>query len=876
MKKENFDVSGMTCSACTSHVNNAVSKLSGVKFVGVNLLQNSMTVEYDENLCNTTIIENAVKKAGYSASLKSAVYEKNLDLHLKNAYFQMNLTKIIVSFAFLLLIMYFSMGNMMWNWWTPQVFDHHSNPVGFALIQFILLIPIVYINFNYFKSGFKKLFKGNPNMDSLIAVSSTISILYGIVILFLLSYCQAKIVADVDNNLINVTYFKNLIMKYHESIYFESAGMILCFVSLGKYFENLSKKKTTKALEKLIELAPKTAIILENGIEKQVEIKDVKINDIIIVKKGQTIPVDGEVVSGFGSVNESSITGESMPVAKQENDKVLSSSLLENGYLKIKAVKVGEDTSISKVIRLVEEASNSKAPISKLADKISGIFVPIIFVIAFLTFIINLLVSHSFELSLEFAITVTVIACPCALGLATPVAIMVGTGKGAESGLLIKNAEIMEKANLIKTIVFDKTGTITEGRPTVSDYIELDAEDDLLSIIYSIEKMSEHPLARSITEFADSKGAKELTISNFESIDGFGIKANYNDDKYYIGNIRFLERLKIDNENVQIKYNLLVNEAKIPLIVVKNNTICAIIAVKDKIKENSVRAISMLKQMGIKIVMLTGDNKNTAQIVAQQVGVDEVYAEVRPDEKLNIINSLKTDKKHLVAMVGDGVNDAPSLLSADLGIAIGAGSEIAIETSDIVLLKSDLLDVVNIIRLSSRILKTIKLGLFWAFFYNSICVLIATGLFYYSFGFKINPMIGTIAMSISSVSVVLNALTINSFKPIQINKNYTNKNLLNKKSAKNYNFNPKINDIILNLEEIKKYNTKKGENIMEFYVKGMMCQNCQNHIKTALENNGIEVSTINLDTKKVIVNTTKSKSEVFDIIKSAGYEATND
>ena len=484
MRRENFDVFGMTCAACSSHVNNAVKKLDGVKNVNVNLLQNSMSVEYDEKTCSTSKIEDAVLNVGYGASLKSAQNYKKINKFANNKF---NFTKIIFSFALLILLMYFSMCNMMWNWWVPKIFDHRQNALGFVLIQFILVIPIVLLNFNYFASGFKKFFNGKPNMDSLIAVSVTISILYGIVILFILSYCQSMLAIAIDDNSINVNHYLDLIKTYHKTIYFESAGMILCFVSLGKLFESLSKKKTTKAIEKLIELSPKVATLFIDGKERIVPIENVQVNDIVVVKKGELIPIDGEIVSGTASINESSITGESIPVEKRINDCVFCSTIVESGYLQVRATKVGENTSFAQVIKLVEEASNSKAPISKLADKVSGIFIPIVFLISILTFFINLIVSHSFELSLEFAVTVIVIACPCALGLATPVAIMVGTGKGAENGLLIKNAEIMEKAHLVKTIVFDKTGTITEGKPTVTNYIQFVKDKNLLSVIFSIE-----------------------------------------------------------------------------------------------------------------------------------------------------------------------------------------------------------------------------------------------------------------------------------------------------------------------------------------------------------------------------------------------------
>ena len=947
MKKTEFDIIGMTCSACQSHVQRAVEKLDGVVYVNVNLLSNSMTVSFNEKICSEIGIEEAVKKAGYEAIAKTSDKKNSTAQKQKKENSHMQLASLILSFVFLIVLMYFSMGNMMWDWYAPAVFDHHQNPMGFALIQFILLIPIVTLNFHYFKSGFKKLFALKPNMDSLIAVGSGVSILYGIFALFMISLAQSKLASVSSGVIVDVGYWQTVLSNYHDSIYFESAGMILTLVSLGKYLEGISKKKTTQAIEKLIDLAPKTAVILENGIEKTVDVSAVKVGDIVTVKRGQSVPIDGKVVGGSASVNESSITGESIPVSVTTCDKVYSSSIVENGYIQVRAESVGEDTSFARVIKLVEEASNSKAPISKLADKISGVFVPIIFVISILTFVINLLVSHSFEFSLGLAITVIVIACPCALGLATPVAIMVGTGKGAENGLLIKNAEIMEKAHLIKTIVFDKTGTITEGKPRVVDYETFEGSPEILNVLYSIEKKSEHPLALSITEFGRLKNAREVEIQDFENIDGYGLKAKHNGSTYYIGNINFISKLNINAKEIEEKVDDFLNQAKIPLIVIKDDNICAIITIKDNIKPNSKLAIKLLKKAGIKVVMLTGDNEKTAKIVAEEVGVDEVIAGVKPEEKQKVISSLKSDDKHLVAMVGDGVNDAPALSSADLGISIGAGSEIAIETSDIVLQRNDLLDVLNIIKLSKRVLNTIKLSLFWAFFYNLVCVVIATGVFYYPFGLKINPMIGSIAMSLSSVSVVLSALTINFFKPVKLqSKDTETENFANAHSVLEFgkadaktacelnvckikavthekfqdetqkldenqkaepqnitrNMPSEISDEIektvnVNSEDDKEINlddelksksepqdenqnrtikniNNKGETKMEFYVKGMMCQNCVNHIKTALEGAGVIVNEINLETKKVSIQTEKEKSEIFEIIKSAGYEAT--
>ena len=752
--KKTFAVEGMMCASCQAHVQKAVEKLNGVKSVNVNLLTNSMDVEFDDSL-PVSAIQKAVEKAGYKARLPKEKAEKTQDDKKTDG----ELIKLIVSAVLLLILMYFSMGNMMWGFPAPSFLDHHANPIGFALLQLILVLPILFMYRRYFESGYKKLFRGKPNMDSLIAIGATASVLYGLFAMFMLTYAQARIAAGED-----VLHWQSVLTAYHDSLYFESAGMILTLVSLGKYLENLSKKRTTAAVTKLMDLAPKRATVLRGDVEEDIAAEDVRVGDILVVKSGASVPVDGVIVEGGASIDQANITGESIPVYKTVDEEVYSSTLLTAGYFKMRATKVGEDTSIANIIRLVGEASNSKAPISKLADKISGVFVPIIFAIALITLAANLLAGSSFELSLNFAITVVVIACPCALGLATPVAIMAGTGKGAENGLLIKNAEILEKAHLIRTVVLDKTGTVTEGKPRVTDVIEIGDCEGYADAIYSIENRSEHPLALSIVErFSSSAQLKD--VADYSSTEGRGIEGTVDGVRWTIGNFGVAKDRGIDASAAQKIADRLAAEGKTPLLALRNDSPALLMAVKDEVKKGSAEAIGLLKERGIKVVMLTGDNRATAEVIAKEVGVDEVIADVHPEDKQRVINGLKTDGKHLVAMVGDGVNDAPALAAADLGIAIGGGSDIAMETSDIVLLRNDLMDVLNVIALSRRVLNTIKLGLFWAFFYNFVCVLIATGAFYYiDHSFKITPMIGSLAMSLSSVSVVLNALTINLFK----------------------------------------------------------------------------------------------------------------
>lgn len=823
--KLKFNVEGMTCASCQAHVSKAVEQLEGTSKVNVNLLKNTLDVEVDEAKCDASKIEDAVQKAGYKAYIPNAnkktdkLIEKNHDL----AY-------LIFSLVDLLVIMYFSMGHMMWGWPVPKVFNMHTNPMGFSLVQFILVLPIIFLYRKYFINGFKKLIKLSPNMDTLIAIGATFSIAYGIYCLFMISMGYTE---------------------YHMYLYFEAAGMILTLVSLGKYLEKLSKRKTTTAIEKLMDLSPKEAVVLKDNIETKVKIEKVKLGDIVVVKKGDSVPVDGKIIEGNASIDQSNITGESIPVYKTANDDVYSSTIVTAGYIKVKATKVGEDTSIANIIKLVDEASNSKAPISKLADKISGVFVPVILAIALVTFIINLIVSKDFQIALNFAITVIVIACPCALGLATPVAIMVGTGKGAENGLLIKNAEILEKAHHIKTVVLDKTGTITEGKPRVTDFESFESDSDLLSVIYSLENMSEHPLALSMIEYAKENNANLLEVKEFKTTDGRGIEGIVNNSKYFIGNYKSVEELKLNTKELEDKVNNLSYQGKTPLLIIKDNKVVGLIAVKDEVKESSKQAISELRNKGIKVIMLTGDNRKTAEAIAKEVNVDEVISDVHPEDKQKVINSLKTNDKNLIAMVGDGVNDAPALTSADLGIAIGGGSDIAIESADIVLLRNDLLDVLNVISLSKIVINTIKLSLFWAFFYNFVCVILSTGFLYYLTDkkFMMTPMIASVAMSISSVSVVLTSLTINFFKV---------------KKAKN------SNNSSVSIKEKNKMQTKV------IYVDGMMCNHCKAHVEEACKKvPGVSDAVVSLQDKNVTVTCEEKVTDeaLKQSIKEAGYEA---
>lgn len=817
--KQKFNVEGMTCSACSVHVDKAVKKIDGVTYCNVNLLSNTMEVEYDENKVSNSDIEKAVKDAGYKAYVNILKQSKKKDT---------SLIKLIICFSLLLILMYITMGHMV-GLHLPKFLSGTSNALRYASVQLILIIPILIIYNRFFVSGYKKLFKGAPNMDSLIALGATASIIYGI--FAMIRMYQGLRVLDFA-----------LVDEYRKNLYFESAGMILTLVSFGKYLESISKKKTTNAITKLIGLAPKTARVLINEEEVIIDAKDVKVDDIVIVKKGDLVPVDGVVIDGSASIEEANITGESMPVLKNKKDLVYSSTTCSAGYLKIKAVKVGEDTSISNIIKLVEEASNSKAPISKLVDKIAGIFVPVIISISVITLIVSYFILKDFELSFNFAISVLVIACPCALGLATPVAIMVGTGKGAENGLLIKNAEILEKAHLVKTVVLDKTGTITEGKPKVVDYIIIDKTVDVLAVAYTLEIMSEHPLASAICDFAKKKYSDIYECVEYCQIDGFGISGIIDNDEYYIGNDKIFKEYNIIDNEIIHKINMLSKDGKTVLVVIKNKEVIGLFAIKDQVKPTSYQAVKALMNIGIKVVMLTGDNIDTANVIASEVGIENVIAGVFPIDKQTIIKEEMENCSGLVAMVGDGVNDALALTTADLGIAIGGGSDVALESSDIVLLRNDLLDVLNVINLSKRVLNTIKGNLFWAFFYNCIGILLATGLLY-GIGIKLNPMIGSLAMSCSSVFVVCNALTINFFKVEKVDKELTNIKL-----------------------DIKK---------VTLNVKGMMCEHCVKHVKDACEKvTGVSSATPSLDDNNVVIEYVgKINLElIIENITKAGYE----
>ena len=846
MHKEQFDITGMTCSACSSRVESCVRKLPGVNEVSVNLLKNSMTVSYDEDNLNTAGIVEAVENSGYGAIPKMASQNKketNPEVSTAKAEYQGMKQRLILSALFTVPLFYISMGHMM-NWPLPGWLLGMENAMTFAFTQFLLLIPVLIINGRYFRVGFRSLLHGSPNMDSLIAIGSGAATVYGIYAIYKIGIGMGH--GDME-----------LVHSFMMDLYFESAGMILTLITLGKTLEARAKGKTSDAITKLMNLAPKVATVVRDGYEVQIPVGDVVLGDVLIVKAGESVPVDGIVREGFSAIDESALTGESIPVEKNVGDKVIGATVSKSGYIKMQATKVGDDTALSQIIRLVDEATSSKAPIAKLADKVSGVFVPIVIGIALISTISWLIAGYGLEFALSIGISVLVISCPCALGLATPTAIMVGTGRGATNGILIKSAEALETAHSIDTVVLDKTGTITEGKPAVTDILcrEGTSEKELLQIAASLEKLSEHPLADAIVTEAEKTGYTALSVSDFNQIPGQGITGVIHGELVLAGNRRLMEAHNIPGDPLMTQAEELASDGKTPLFFAKGDKLLGVIAVADVVKPTSAQAIAELASMGIEVVMLTGDNVRTAEAIRRQVGVDRVVAEVFPQDKEQEIRRLQGEGKK-VAMVGDGINDAPALARADVGIAIGAGTDIAMESADIVLMKSDLLDVVTAIQLSKATIRNIKQNLFWAFIYNIIGIPVAAGLFFLPFALKLNPMIGAFAMSFSSVFVVTNALRLRWFKP----KRITNKT----NSA---------------AETVSAQTETEGEDSMEknLKIEGMMCNHCVMHVQKALAAvPGVTEVTVSLDEKNAKVKLDQDiADEAFKTaIEDAGYQLT--
>lgn len=845
--KQKFDVTGMTCSACSAHVEKAVRKLEGIAAVNVNLLQNSMVVEYDDAALTTDDIINAVKSGGYGASLQGASKAAE---PLKNvALEEMAVMKkrLISSFCFLIPLFYISMGHMM-GAPLPAILTGNENIMLFALTQLLLATPVLIINKKFFLVGFQALANRAPNMDSLVALGSAASYIYSIFAIYAMGYHLGR---------------GNLEMAHHYGmeLYLEGAAMILTLITVGKYMETRSKGKTSEAISKLMDLAPKMATVLRNGKEQEIPVEQVTVGDIVIVRPGQSIPVDGKVIEGFSAVDESAITGESVPVDKQVGDTVIGATVNKTGFFKMEATHVGSDTTLSHIITLVEEASTSKAPIAKLADTVSGIFVPVVITIAVLATIVWMFVGQPFSFALSIGIAVLVISCPCALGLATPTAIMVGTGKGAEYGILVKSAESLEIAHKIDTVVLDKTGTLTEGHPVVTDVLPAPGvlRNPFLRMAASIEALSEHPLAEAIVNYANEK---EITLNDAENLlatAGQGIEADVNGKHILGGNLKMMQERSIDLKGFAEKAIALAEEGKTPLFFAEGEKFLGVLALADTLKPTSKDAVDAFHKMGIDVVMLTGDNKRTANAIASQLGIRAI-AEVLPQDKEQEVRRLQESGKK-VAMIGDGINDAPALTRADVGIAIGAGTDVAMESADIVLMKSDLLDAVTAVQLSHATIRNIKQNLFWAFFYNSCGIPLAAGVFYTALGWKLNPMFAAAAMSFSSFFVVSNALRLKLFKP-------THQALYAARAA----------EAIEAIEE-KENHPNEEEIIMKKVLKieGMMCNHCTGRVDKALnEMDGVK-ATVSLEDKSAEVELTKdiSDEELVKVVTDAGYEVVD-
>lgn len=855
--KENFDVTGMTCSACSARVEKCVAKLPGADKVTVNLLTNSMQVEYDEAALSEQQIIDAVVKAGYGAApkgshtaagtapagaAKAVAAEGSRAAGGANRIMEEQLAemkfRLWVSFGFLIPLMYVSMGHMI-GLPLPYFLSGVENAVSFAFTQFLLCVPVILVNRKYYIKGYQTLFHLSPNMDSLIAIGSSASLVYGIFAIYRMSYGLGQ--GDMA-----------LVHRYYHDLYFESAAMILALITVGKYLETRSKGKTSEAITRLMDLAPKTAVVERNGQEMEIPVEQVQAGDIVVVRPGASVPVDGFILEGSTSIDEAAITGESIPVHKQAGDTVIAATMNKTGFIRFKATRVGEDTTFSQIIRLVEEASSSKAPIAKIADRVSGVFVPAVIGIAIVTAIVWLLVGASFEFALSCAISVLVISCPCALGLATPVAIMVGTGKGAENGILLKSGEALETAHNVEYVVMDKTGTITQGRPVVTD-VETDLPlSDFLAVAAGLEAKSEHPLAEAIMEFAASRAAVPAEVEDFCSIPGKGVEGRIGGRMVYAGNRRLMEERHISLANVQNRLETLADEGKTPMLFADADRVLGIISVADVVKPTSREAVRQLKEMGIKVVMLTGDNRRTAEAIRRQLDIDKVIAEVLPQDKEREIAALQQEGK-TVAMIGDGVNDAPALARADVGVAIGAGTDVAIESADVVLMKNDLLDVVTAIRLSKAVIRNIKQNLFWAFFYNVLGIPVAAGVYYAFLGLKLSPMIGAAAMSCSSIFVVTNALRLRRFQA--------------SKAADSALTRP---DQGVSIKE----NDKEDTEMITMKIEGMMCAHCKAAVEKALNAiDGVKAE-VDLEAKSASVDAPADmdKEVLKKAVEDAGYD----
>ena len=851
--KQKFNITGMTCCACSAHVEKAVSKMEGVRSAAVSLMTNSMVAEYDEGVVTAQDIIQAVTASGYGASLpqekgKAAAPQKDDTMERELASMK---HRLIWSFVFLIPLFYISMGHMM-GAPLPAFLLGHENAVAFGLTQLLLTLPIMYLNDKYYKVGFKTLWHRAPNMDSLIAVGSIAAVIYGVFAIYQMGYGLGH--GDMER-----------VARYHMDLYFESAGMILTLITLGKFLETRSKGKTSQAITRLMDLAPKTASVLRGGVEVEIPVEEVQVGDRVVVRPGQSIPVDGVIVEGQSAVDESALTGESLPVDKSVGDKVAAASINKSGFFTFEASRVGEDTTLAQMIRLVEEASASKAPIAKLADKVAGVFVPVVMLIAAVTAVVWLVVTGGdVTKALTAGVAVLVISCPCALGLATPVAIMVGTGKGAENGILIKSAEALETLHTIDTVVLDKTGTLTQGKPVVTDILPAaDLEEDgLLTLAACLEGPSEHPLAAAIVEESRSRKLPITSVGNFEAVHGRGVRATIRDRYFLGGNRAMMEEAGVDLAEFGVQADTLAAQGKTPLYFADGERVLGLIAVADTPKPSSAAAVAAFRTLGLDVVMLTGDNRRTADSIGKELGVTQVMAEVLPQDKERKVKELQ-DQGRKVAMVGDGINDAPALARADVGLAIGAGTDVAIESADIVLMKSDLLDAASAVELSRATIRNIKENLFWAFFYNSLGIPLAAGVFYTTLHWQLNPMFAAAAMSLSSVCVVTNALRLRFFKS-------------KFKSPPTEERSAREGACPLEIKETEQGGTETMNKTM--IIEGMMCGHCTGRVEKALSAiDGVDKVEMSLEDKSAVLSLSKEVDDkvLTDAVTEAGYEVVS-
>ncbi|NBI11397.1 heavy metal translocating P-type ATPase [Colidextribacter sp. OB.20] len=855
--KQKFNITGMTCSACSAHVEKAVQKLEGVRAADVSLMTNSMTAEFDEGVLSSEEIIQAVIQSGYGASLPQRAGGRAQTAPEGDVMAQELASmkrRMIWSFAFLIPLFYISMGHMM-GAPLPAFLVGHENAVAFGLTQLLLTLPIMYLNDKYYKVGFKTLWNRAPNMDSLIAVGSAAAVIYGVFAIYQMGYGLGH--GEMDR-----------VAHYHMDLYFESAGMILTLITMGKFLETRSKGKTGEAISRLMDLAPKTAHVLRGGVETEIPVEEVQVGDRVVVRPGQSIPVDGVISEGQSAVDESALTGESLPVDKGPGDKVAAASINKSGSFVFEASRVGEDTTLAQMIRLVEEASASKAPIAKLADKVSGIFVPVVMTIALVAAIVWLIVTGDVTRALTAGVAVLVISCPCALGLATPVAIMVGTGKGAENGILIKSAEALETLHTVDTVVLDKTGTLTQGRPVVTDILPAfpgpDGEEGLLIWAYNLERRSEHPLANAIVEEARKRELPATQLTGFTAVHGRGVRGEMGGHVYFGGNRAMMEEAGIDPGPLAARAEELAAQGKTPLYFgdETGKKLLGVIAVADTPKPTSRDAVAAFRELGLEVVMLTGDNKRTAEAIGRELGVTSVLAEVLPQDKERKIASLQAEGKK-VAMVGDGINDAPALARAEVGLAIGAGTDVAIESADIVLMKSDLLDVAAAVELSRATIRNIKENLFWAFFYNSLGIPLAAGVFYAALHWQLNPMFAAAAMSLSSVTVVTNALRLRFFKSRYRSEAPAETPCkgscpLEMKDKPNQGGNATMNKTMI--------------------IEGMMCAHCTGRVEKALAAiDGVSAVEMSLEGKSATLTLSRDVDNkvLTDAVTEAGYEVVS-